>query len=82
MEAYLDRLPNLKKIIVFGYFAWPILAKNKFPRKDGLMIKTDPYVFVGIKGNFIYRLYNMLLYQEETYADIGYNEYLYLWRKH
>jgi hypothetical protein len=82
MEAYLDRLPNLKKIIVFGCSAWPILAKNKFPRKDGPMIKTDPYVFVGMKGSSIYRLYNMLSYQEETYADIGCNEYLYPWRKH
>ena len=82
IEAYLDKLPNLKKVIVFGCSMWPILAKDKFPRKDGLIIKTDLYVFVGIKGSSIYRLYNMLLCQEETYADISCNKYLYPWRKH
>jgi len=55
-----------------------MLAKNNFLKKDGLMIKTNLYVFVGMKGSFIYRLFNIISGQEETYANISCNKYLYL----
>jgi len=37
-----------------------MLAKNSFFRKDGPMIKTNLYVFVGMKGSSIYRLFNII----------------------
>ena len=37
-----------------------MLAKNSFPKKDGLIIKTNLYVFVRIKGSSIYRLFNII----------------------
>jgi hypothetical protein len=78
LKAYLNKLPNFKKIIVFGYFAWPILAKDKFSKKDKLIIKTNLYVFIKMHSNAIYKLYNILLYKVEIYINIKCSKYLYL----
>ena len=65
---------NLKLIKVFSCLAWLINTKELKPKKLATQYKPD-WIFVGIKGELIYLLLNLLIKAIKPFSNIGFNEY-------
>ena len=65
---------NLKSIKAFSYLAWLINTKELKPEKSATRHKLD-WMFIGIKGESIYILFNLLIKAVKPFSNIGFNEY-------
>jgi hypothetical protein len=73
-EAYRESLPDFTQLRVFGCAAWPNNSKDKHPEKFDPRIKPD-FMFIGLAGNKIYKLLNMITRKVEKYGDADFDEY-------
>jgi hypothetical protein len=73
-EAYRESLPDFTQLRVFGCAAWPNNSKDKHLEKFDPRIKPD-FMFIGLAGNKIYKLLNMITRKVEKYGDADFDEY-------
>jgi hypothetical protein len=74
-EAYYERQPNIRNIRVWGCTAFPLNLAGRTKSMYEPRIRDQKYVFIGMKGNHIWRLLNLQTLKEEVYADVGFQEY-------
>jgi hypothetical protein len=73
-EAYRESLPDFTQLRVFGCVAWLNNSKDKHLEKFDPRIKPD-FMFIGLAGNKIYKLLNMITRKVEKYGDADFDEY-------
>ena len=63
----------MKALKVFGCKACPINIHGKSPTYDPKVL--DPHIFVGMKGNRVWRLVNSHTMREIVSTDVKFDEY-------
>ena len=75
-EAYTGKVPEGANIRAFGTAAFPIQSKDKHPSAFEPRFQ-EGFMYVGMKGNSIYRVFNIKTLKDKWYTDVKFNEYLY-----
>ena len=75
-EAYTGKVPEGANIRAFRTAAFPIQSKDKHPSAFEPRFQ-EGFMYVGMKGNSIYRVFNIKTLKDKWYTDVKFNEYLY-----
>ena len=75
-EAYYSHKPDVSRLRTFGCAAYPLNSIERMPRKYDPRIRGE-LIFVGMKGNKIWRLLNKETLKEEVLGDTNFNKYLF-----
>ena len=73
-QAYFGRRPDLRDTRIFGCEAYQINRDRQKTTIDPKILK-DKLIFVGIKGNRVWRLLNIDTQKEILTTNAGFNEY-------
>src|SRR5205814_2193863 len=75
-KAYTGKAPEGANVRAFGTAAFLIQPKDKHPPANEPRFQ-ESFMYVGMKGNSIYRVLNVKTLKEEWYADVKFDEYVY-----
>jgi hypothetical protein len=75
-EAYTGRKPKLDTLRIWGCAAYPLNASERRARSNDPRTRGE-HIFIGIKGNKIWRFLNMETLKEEVSADVDFHEYIF-----
>jgi hypothetical protein len=73
-EAYTGRKPKLDTLRIWGCAAYPFNALDRRSRKNEPRTRGE-HIFIGLKGNKIWRFLNTETLKEEVSADVEFHEY-------
>jgi Reverse transcriptase (RNA-dependent DNA polymerase)/GAG-pre-integrase domain len=73
-QAYFGRRPDLREVRVFGCEAYQINRDRQKTTVDPKILK-DKLIFVGMKGNRVWRLFNLDTQKEILTTNAGFHEY-------
>jgi hypothetical protein len=73
-EAYTGQRPNFKNLKVWGCAAYPVDSLEKKPPNWQPRTRQE-HLFVGMRGNKIWKFLNLETLKEEVSADVDFHEY-------
>jgi hypothetical protein len=74
LQAFTDRKPNLGVLRVWGCAAYPLNSLERMPRTWDPRTRGE-HVFIGLKGNKIWKFLNLETLREEVSADVQFHEF-------
>jgi hypothetical protein len=74
LQAYTDRRPDFSVLRVWGCAAYPLNSLERMPRTWDPRTRGE-HVFIGLKGNKIWRFLNLETLKEEVSADVQFHEF-------